>query len=55
MSELVTLAELERRYVRHALDLLGGNKSLAARVLGIDRRSVYRWLHGGANPPSPGT
>jgi two-component system response regulator HydG len=44
-NELTTLAEMERRYVRHVVALLGGNKTQAARALGIDRRSVYRRLN----------
>jgi two-component system response regulator HydG len=43
-SELVTMAEMERRYVRRVLDACGGNKTKAAKVLGIDRRSLYRRL-----------
>jgi DNA-binding NtrC family response regulator len=43
-AELVTLAELERRYVRVVLDACGGNKSAAARALGISRRALYRRL-----------
>jgi two-component system, NtrC family, response regulator HydG len=43
-ADLVTLDEMERRYVRQVLSSVGGNKSSAARVLGIDRRSVYRRL-----------
>jgi len=43
-SELVTMSEMERRYVRRVLDACGGNKTQAARVLGIDRRSLYRRL-----------
>jgi two-component system response regulator HydG len=43
-SELVTLDEMQRRYVRQVLTTVGGNKSVAARILGIDRRSVYRRL-----------
>jgi DNA-binding NtrC family response regulator len=41
-TEIVTLDELERRYVERALTLLGGNKSRAAELLGIDRRTLYR-------------
>ena len=47
-AELVTLDEMERLYVRRVLAAVGGNKSQAARVLGIDRRSLYRRLEGGA-------
>jgi DNA-binding NtrC family response regulator len=41
-EELVTLAELERRYIHQVLTLVGGNKSRAARILGLDRRTLYR-------------
>jgi two-component system response regulator HydG len=43
-SELLTMAEMEQRYLRQVLAAVGGNKSQAARVLGIDRRSMYRRL-----------
>ena len=39
-----TLAELERRYVQFILSETGGNKSRAAELLGIDRRTIYRYL-----------
>jgi two-component system response regulator HydG len=42
--ELVTLDELERRYVLRVMDVLSGNKSEATRVLGIDRSTLYRKL-----------
>lgn len=42
----MSLAELERRYIREILDQTGGNKQQAARVLGIDRRTLYRKLEG---------
>lgn len=41
-EDLITLSEMERRYVRQVLASVGGNKSQAARILGIDRRSLYR-------------
>ena len=44
-TELMTLDELERRYCSKVLERYGGNKSHAARVLGIDRRSLYRRLN----------
>jgi two-component system response regulator AtoC len=43
-TELITLDEMERRYVRRVLGAVGGNKTQAARILGIDRRSLYRRL-----------
>ena len=43
-AELLTLDQVERRYVRHVLAATNGNKTHAAKVLGIDRRSLYRRL-----------
>lgn len=43
-TDLVTLDEQSRRYVRHVLNSVGGNKSKAARILGVDRRTLYRHL-----------
>jgi two-component system response regulator HydG len=42
--ELVTMEEVERRYVARVLEAVGGNKSLAARVLGFDRKTLHRKL-----------
>src|SRR5678815_3064921 len=39
---LPTLDELERRYLIHVLDAVGGNRTRAAEALGIDRRTLYR-------------
>lgn len=39
---LVTLDELEKRYVIRVLREAGGNKVRAAKILGIDRRTLYR-------------
>jgi len=39
-----SLAEMERRYVRLILSEADGNKSRAAEILGIDRRTIYRYL-----------
>ena len=44
VEELVTVDELETRYLRHVLGLVMGNKSRAARILGYDRRTLYRKL-----------
>ena len=43
-SEVVPLEEVERRYVLRALDALGGNRTLAAQKLGVDRKTLYRKL-----------
>lgn len=43
-EQMVSLEEMERRYVHRALAAVGGNKTMAARILGIDRRSLYRRL-----------
>jgi DNA-binding NtrC family response regulator len=43
-EEMMTLGEMERRYVRQVLACHNGNKTHAARTLGIDRRSLYRRL-----------
>jgi len=40
--KLMTLDELERRYFIRVIKVTGGNKSEAARILGIDRRTLYR-------------
>ncbi len=41
-SDLPTLDHLERRYLIHVLEAVGHNRSRAAEVLGIDRRTLYR-------------
>ncbi len=43
-GELLTLAEVERRYVCRVLESVDGNKARAAKILGINRATVYRIL-----------
>jgi two-component system response regulator AtoC len=43
-SELLPMEEVERRYIVRVLEAVGGNKTLAAQVLGFDRRTLYRKL-----------
>ena len=43
-AELMSMAEVERRYIQRVLQLVGGNKTLAARTLGFDRTTLYRKL-----------
>ncbi len=48
-GDLPSLAVLNRRYASHVLQRVGGNKSEAARLLGVDRKTLYR-LVGPAEP-----
>jgi DNA-binding NtrC family response regulator len=41
-EDLVSLEEVERRYIRRVMAATGGNKTLAAQILGVDRRTLYR-------------
>ncbi len=43
-ADLVTLEELGQRYLGRVLTLLNGNKTRAAQILGVDRRTLYRML-----------
>lgn len=43
-SDILSLAEIERRYIHRVIKLLGGNKARAAQLLGVDRRTLYRKL-----------
>ena len=40
--DLPSLDEIERRYLLHVIEQVGGNRTRAAEVLGIDRRTLYR-------------
>jgi two-component system response regulator HydG len=43
-SELVSMDEVERRYALRVIEATGGNKNRAARILGWDRKTLYRHL-----------
>jgi DNA-binding NtrC family response regulator len=43
-SEFVPMDEVERRYVLRVLAAVSGNKATAARILGFDRKTLYRKL-----------
>jgi len=43
-EDLPPLDELERRYLLYILEVTGGNRTRAAEILGIDRRTLYRML-----------
>ncbi|MGA1825661.1 MAG: sigma-54-dependent transcriptional regulator [bacterium] len=48
-TELLPLEEVQRRYILHVLKSVGGNRTLASKVLGLDRKTLYRKLqHYGA-------
>jgi DNA-binding NtrC family response regulator len=50
-----SLAELERRYAREVLRETGGNKTRAAEILGIDRKTLYRLIGEAHRRTSPST
>jgi two-component system, NtrC family, response regulator AtoC len=43
-GELLTLDELERRYIARVMRIVGGNKVQATKILGVDRSTLYRKL-----------
>jgi len=43
-EDLPSLDELERRYLLFVLDVAAGNRTRAAEILGIDRRTLYRMV-----------
>jgi two-component system response regulator AtoC len=54
-GDLVPMEEVERRYVLHVFDITGKNKSVAAKILGFNRKTLYRKLREyGALPPEGG-
>ena len=44
MANNCSLAEMESLYVNRVMELAGGNKTIAAQILDIDRRTLYRKL-----------
>jgi DNA-binding NtrC family response regulator len=42
VTGLKSLAEVERDYIRHVLQSVGGNRRKAAQVLKIGERTLYR-------------
>jgi two-component system, NtrC family, response regulator AtoC len=43
-SELVTLEEVERRYILRVMEAVGGNRTRAAEILQVDRKTLYTKL-----------
>ncbi|HVR19800.1 MAG TPA: sigma-54 dependent transcriptional regulator [Polyangiaceae bacterium] len=57
VDDLVPLHELERLHILETLRSVGGNKALASRFLGLDRKTLYRKLRAyaeasGETPPA---
>jgi two-component system response regulator HydG len=44
LPELLTLEEVERRHVLRVLEACNGNRTDAAKMLGLDRKTLYRKL-----------
>ena len=53
--EAVPLEEVERRHILRVLELVGGNKSLASQMLGVDRKTLYRKLERYSGAPPGGS
>lgn len=51
--DVPTLAEMEADYIQRVLSSVGGNKSRAARLLGISRKSLYDRTEGARNADRP--
>jgi DNA-binding NtrC family response regulator len=49
-ADLVSIAEVERRYIRHVLAATNQNRTQAARILGLDRKTLYRKLRQDDSP-----
>jgi len=43
-SELSTLEEVEGRYILRVMEAVGGHRTAAAQILGLDRKTLYRKL-----------
>jgi transcriptional regulator with PAS, ATPase and Fis domain len=46
-NELLSLEEVQRRYLLHVLNHVGGNKAKAAEILGVGRNTIYQMLNRG--------
>ncbi|TWT80943.1 Transcriptional regulatory protein ZraR [Planctomycetes bacterium CA13] len=43
-TELVSLEQIESRYIEHVLNAVNQNRTEAAKILGVDRKTLYRKL-----------
>ena len=42
--EMIPLREIQRRHILAVLEMCGGNRTEAARILGVDLKTLYRKL-----------
>ncbi len=52
-GKILSLAEIERRHIIQVLEQMGGNKTLAAQLLGVDRKTLTRKLEAWSRAASP--
>ncbi|HVZ37330.1 MAG TPA: sigma 54-interacting transcriptional regulator, partial [Polyangiaceae bacterium] len=45
-DDLVPLEEIERRYILRVVEFCQGNKTVAAKILGLNRKTLHRRLEG---------
>ena len=45
IADMSSLKEMERKHILRVLEFVHGNKTQACKVLGLDRRTLYRRLH----------
>ncbi|MFH1016893.1 MAG: sigma-54 dependent transcriptional regulator [Pseudomonadota bacterium] len=43
-GEILPIQEMERRHILNVMERLGGNRTVAAKALGLDRKTLYRKL-----------
>jgi DNA-binding NtrC family response regulator len=53
VSDMPSLEEVKKRYARYVIDRVQGNISQAAKILEIDRRSLYRMMARWKTEPLP--
>lgn len=51
-GEMPSLDQLESSYLLRVLSAVGGNKSRAAQVMGVDRKTLYRMIDRQVNTPT---
>ena len=52
-GELIPMTDMMQRYMHHVLTAVGGNRTLAAQILQVDRKTLYRKLLSSHESESP--